>query len=590
VSPLSDTPIGSEIVDQATREPLFRVGKETAFALSLINHSGEEIVLNDNVATFDVYLPTPQFFTEKELGAMSVTLAGWTATFDFPMIHIVRSGNGTWAKDETITFPIAGAVSTAKPGNATVVIGPSGMDGNVPASIEAALVLADEPQPGNLSLSGVLSIALDAQGIVYRSPSADDPVINTLYLTIKNTGATAIGTAPNIVGKPRVEVSFVYGNTSGALTFDKGDAEHPPTGSAWGIKASLPSQQLPWRAVQPKKTSQMEHPAWTLEPVDPQILGPADGDQANITVAFDPVITTNPLGHTQMLVLFTGFARDEQTEYDDHLFVLDIAKENPPTTRGLLSLEGPDPVVAVRDPLKPVEIELRWSMSSVARVQLLTSVPSLEPWEERYKNPRPLAYGQTRIRVPAPRSSQAIFATMQAFTGTDGYLNSRQFTVFAQVSYLIDPGGTVYPTALFGDTFWMLANYNFPAAQGSYVYKEDEFGRLYDLEAAQRNAPTGWQLPADDDWQQLFDRYGGDTKAYPELTVGASGFAARLGGRRAMQPNGQGKFEDQYVIGYYWTAVGTMCAQFSDRSKSVGVGTPVTNPKTALSVRYIRRA
>jgi uncharacterized protein (TIGR02145 family) len=596
MSPLTDFPTGSAIVDAATGEPLFMVGVETTLALSVVNNSGAAVGLDGpgDPATFGVYLPSPDFFTEQELAAMSVTLPGWVSTFDSDQRAIVisRTEAGTWASGETITFPIAGAKSHAKPANGTVLIGPSNMHGDVSLSLEAPLVLADEPAPGNLPLTGVLEIALDSQGVVYRSPTKDDPVVNTLYLTIKNTGATALGTAPGIVGKPQVQLSFIYGNTSGALTFDSGDKSNPPVGSAWNIDASVGPAQLPWRALQPRKDGQLQHPVWTLEPVDPQILGPASGTEANVTFALDPIITTNPAGHTQMLVLFTGFAKDDRTSYDDHLFVLDVVKEDLPRTRGLLSFSGPDPIVAIRDPDSSIDIPLRWAMFGVARVDLVTSEPSLAPWSETYHSPRPLAYGDTKLTLKAPRASKAIFATLQAFTGTGGYLNSQQFTVFAEVSYLIGPDGRVYATTLFDETFWMIENYAFPAPQGSYVYgDETRYGRLYDLEAAQRHPPDGWQLPSKADWQALIDRFGGAGPGYIELIDGgASGFAGRLGGRRVIEPDHSGRFEQQHVYGYYWTATGALCAQFSSQSERVGVETPVSNPKTALSVRYIRRA
>jgi uncharacterized protein (TIGR02145 family) len=596
MSPLTDVPTGSEIVNAATGEPLLMVGADTTLALSVVNNSGAEVIFDGGVdpSTFAVYLPSPLFFTEQELAAMSVALPKWSATFDAEQlaILIVRTEAGTWADGEKITFPIAGAKSHAKPTNGTVLIGPSNMQGDVALGLEAPLVLADAPVAGNLSLPGVLEIALDSRGVVYRSPSKNDPVVNTLYLTIKNTGATALGTEAAIVGKPRVEVSFIYGSTSGALTFDSGERSNSPVGSAWNINASVGPAQLPWRALQPRKDGQLPHPVWTLEPVDPQILGPSTSPEANVTFAFDPVITTNPAGHTQILVLFTGFRKDENTEYDDHLFVLDVVKEDLPQTRGVLSFSGPDPVVEIHDPHSSIDVALRWAMFGVARVELVTSEPSLKPWSERYDNPRPLAYGNTKLTLRAPQSSKAIFATLQAFTGTGGYLNSQQFTVFAQVSYVIDPNGKVYATALFGDTFWMIENYDYLTSRGSYVYgKEATFGRLYDLEAAQHHAPDGWQLPSIADWQALIDRFGGGEPAYVELIDGgASGFAGQLGGRRVIQADHSGKFEQLHVYGYYWTAAGTVCAQFSSQSATVSVGTSVKDPQTALSVRYIRRA
>ena len=45
-----------------------------------------------------------------------------------------------------------------------------------------------------------------------------------------------------------------------------------------------------------------------------------------------------------------------------------------------------------------------------------------------------------------------------------------------------------------------------------------------------------------------------------------------------------------YVNGFYWTAPGNMCAQFSSPGRQASAGTPVPDPRTALSVRFIRHA
>ena len=82
----------------------------------------------------------------------------------------------------------------------------------------------------------MLQVTLDSQGSVLRSPSSADPLNNTLYLTLKNTGATSLAAGGQQFGNPRVLVSFVYGNTSGALaptTYDP--AIGAQFGSAWKI-------------------------------------------------------------------------------------------------------------------------------------------------------------------------------------------------------------------------------------------------------------------------------------------------------------------------------------------------------------------
>ena len=45
-------------------------------------------------------------------------------------------------------------------------------------------------------------------------------LVNQLVLTLKNVGETPLATGPTLSGTPQVVVSFVYGNTSGALAPD----------------------------------------------------------------------------------------------------------------------------------------------------------------------------------------------------------------------------------------------------------------------------------------------------------------------------------------------------------------------------------
>ena len=392
---------------------------------------------------------------------------------------------------------------------------PSNLGDDAPLSVDAAISVANPPKPGNLQLTDVLQVTLDSQGSVLRSPSPADPLSNTLYLTLKNTGAAPLAAGGKRFGNPQVLVSFVYGNTSGALAPDTFDpAKGPQPGSAWNIKSGISSAQLPWATADPRSDSQEHDPLWTLTPSagNMTLLGPAGSDQANVTFSFSNLVTFAPAGHTQMLVLCTGFAKDAQTSYDDHLFVLDIVKVDPPPTRGLLSFFGPEPVIPIADPNAQITIPLRWAMFDVASVQLLSSSPVLAPQRRTYPAPlKPLDYDSTTVTVPAPPSSQAIFFTLQAFDGGGSYLNSQQFTAYAQVSYLEDVAGHVYPIALFGNTFWMLANYQFNAV-GSYDYagnpaNEAAFGKLYDSQVLSQ-PPAGWQVPTVADWNALFGLFG----------------------------------------------------------------------------------
>ncbi len=580
-----------------TDQPAVLVGREATLEMKLLNRTDANVKLaaGARAAKLTVYFPVPEFFTLEQVKQMVVTSDGWESSVDEEERTLVLDckKEGTWEKDATLAFTISKVRSDGPPATGNVVVAPSNMTG-VQLQVDGTLAVADPPIPGNLKLPEVLQVSVDSQAVVYRS-DAVDPLTNTLFLTIKNTGATALATDKDKRwGSPQISVSFVYGNTSGALAPDKREKGEQPLGSAWNIKGSPGPQQTAWEVTNPRVDGQDEHPRWLMSPssTNLEILGGADGDHANVTFAFSKIVSLTPPGHTQMLVLFTGFRKDEHTAYDDHLFVIDLAKLDPPPTRGLLSFAGQDPVVQVTGPKERAPVALRWGMFDVAKVQLLTSSPAIAPLTTKYPDPQPLAYDETTLVVPPLRTSEAIFMTLQAFDGRGGYLNSLQFTAFAQVSYVEDLAGHVYRIALIGETFWMMENYAYDA-QGSYAYQDDDkyvptYGRLYDVRSAQAGLADGWRLPDRADWDALIKAFGGEEAAYAALISGGRlGYDARLGGQRTIDSDQSARYSEMYEYGYYWLPEGRQYAQFSGHSKTLTVGS-VAPEGAALSVRYVR--
>jgi hypothetical protein len=62
---------------------------------------------------------------------------------------------------------------------------------------------------------------------------------------------------------------------------------------------------------------------------------------------------------------------------------------------------------------------------------------------------------------------------------------------------------------------------------------------------------------------------------------------AGIDGERTAFDQAAGLFEQQYVHGCYWAA-GGVSAQFRSVSSQAPAGSPVPNPATAVSVRFIR--
>ena len=279
---LTDTPIGFAVTDATSQAPLIYVGQTTALSLAIVNNSGADIALSDGGAQASAFgfYPPQGFFTPDELGGFALALPGWSGVPDKPVgaFNIGCSQAGTWKSGATLTFTVTNVTSAGPAATGTATVVPANLGDDMPFSLTAPLAVATAPKKGNLSLPDVLDVGLDSQGTVYRSVSTD-PLTNKLFLTIKNTGATALSTETDKQpGNPQVFVSFVYGNTSGALAPDDYDPKKvPPVGSAWNIGIDSQSLQAPWGGTKPQWSANLPHPTWTLAP-DPTnhfILGPA---------------------------------------------------------------------------------------------------------------------------------------------------------------------------------------------------------------------------------------------------------------------------------------------------------------------------
>jgi uncharacterized protein (TIGR02145 family) len=157
-------------------------------------------------------------------------------------------------------------------------------------------------------------------------------------------------------------------------------------------------------------------------------------------------------------------------------------------------------------------------------------------------------------------------------------------------------GGETYQTVVIGNQTWFARNLNYNApgskcyGEGGevYDYETDEwttlssseiqancqkYGRLYNWATAMDICPTGWHLPSNDDWDELF-RYvdeqndgDGDGTPYDSYTAGgylkatsgwnSSGNGTDQYGFSAL-PGGygysDGNFLDAGINGYWWSA------------------------------------
>lgn len=128
-----------------------------------------------------------------------------------------------------------------------------------------------------------------------------------------------------------------------------------------------------------------------------------------------------------------------------------------------------------------------------------------------------------------------------------------------------DRDGTEYGWARYGNLEWTTENLRYEVTTGvtfpdTYVnprYYDDgiatkyfeDFGLLYDHEAAVAAVPDGWRLPTQSDWDDLDARTGGDIKGAINLQLG--GFYLNDDYFQQIHPNVD---YYAYVYGYYWAA------------------------------------
>jgi uncharacterized protein (TIGR02145 family) len=542
-----------------------------------------------NASSIEVFLPIS--FDLAEINQAQIVLNNWTFKIDQERISLLLTYTGndgtSWPNGGVMKFEITGIKTDDSPGADTIQFNLGNFPEEAPTQVSAPLSISNPPKDGNGDLTKVLQVFLDNQGSVLVSPK-DDPLQNSVFLNVKNIDDTPLYKGSGQwKSDPMVSVVFVYGQTIGSLAPDDKRNNEEGSGSAWNIKGKIPYESLEnkWGVNPPTDNL---HPKWQFKPSknNPGIIGV--DQNATITFRFDQIISFTPPGHTQMVVHFSGFMLDEDTPYDDAVFVLDMVKQNAPATRGLVHFFSPDPILNTYQPDTPIAIPLKWTMFNVAKVNLLTTYPGIEPIVIDYPNPPAVNYDEKTISLPGITRSTGFHVTLQAFNGTGGLLNSLQFMVSVKANMFVDPRDTeVYPVVKVNNRIWMAANLRFKSEDSHLNGKLDEYGRLYEWKKAQPgNTPDGWRLPNQADWEDLTNTF-----SYDQLLAGGeSGFNLQLNGRK----NDDGRTADYGKYGYYWTSVERNGKSdyviFSGRSKTINYtsGRRALPIKYALSVRYVK--
>lgn len=409
-------------------------GISASLNVTLSNLTGADIIVT-NQSTLEIFMPG--YFSAAEVSVMNITgvsAAGWTFSYiagENALLLTYSGGSGKWTNNTALTFTISNVLSTQTSGNDTVQVNINGLQGgNIPAQISAVLLLSAAAVPSHIDLQNVLLVNTEFDGQIYVS-SAIDPLTNSLYLDLKNTGSTPLynGNA-KWSGNPRVTVSFVYGNTSGSLAPDnKQNASQQ--GSAWSISGAVAVDQTGgWAVNNPSVTGSANSPSWILSPAgtNKQIIG--INDQANVSFVFSNIFSFTPTGPTQMYVQFTGFSQSEQNTYNDCVFVVPILKTEAPSTRGVLNFYG-QPIYYIKY-MEDVPVHLQWSAFQTASVSLVCNAappPIPSPYKKSYPNPTPLVYDNTTVLLPDVEPDTYVTFTLDAYRGGGGHLNSKQFLV-----------------------------------------------------------------------------------------------------------------------------------------------------------------
>ncbi len=559
--------------------------------LTLKNETGSRIMMQRGKSSLQFSIPD---ITAEEIKNIQLVAEGWTTAVNGKTMKLTYAGaeEAAWESDTELIFILSQLVTNVQPVTGNVQVVPVNFVPRLPLQLFAPIVISNPPQKGNANLKDVLQLSLDSGGVVYVSPflsknSSLDILENELSLNLKNIGEKPLYTGTKKIA-PHIEATFVYGNTTGCITpSDEGSSE----AYAWKIKASISNHPsgYSWKAKQPSISSD-PCPKWVLEPEPANTGLMGIHSEANLTFSFSKIVAVTPPGHTQILLHFSGFMKDDTTAYNDALFVLDIEKQEPPKERGIIQFYSKTPCITVDKPEEKVKLALKWSAYHVDRVDVLIHSPIVRHWSVYYSDYHsPLLKDCMEIELNGVLQDTVYLITIQAYGKNGIFLNSRQFSVIMKADFFTDPrDAKTYPLITVDNKTWMAEDLKYAASRGSTPVEGRESYRVYDWEAAQSpDRIDGWRLPTRDDWESLIKSYEKDP--YKHLIKGgSSGFGALLNGMYA-----GGKLQNLDSNAYYWAAdeeeTQAGYILFSSTSKTVLVQKKLSFPKNyRLAVRYVK--
>lgn len=522
--------------------------------VTLINETSDVINLQPGQTSLFIEIPD---ITASELKSTIITADNWSIDIEDTIIELTYDGTipVPWANNGKLIFTIAGLKTDAQPQTGNLQVNTMGFNPKIPSQLFTPITISNPPVHGNANLHDVLQIQADNGGTIFISPISEGNILekleNELLINIKNISDAPLHTTKGESSKknPRIEVTFVYGSTIGCLT--PCNMEEGGT-SAWDIHAavSYKTPEYGWVAHQPQQSGDTPCPQWIFQPESTNTGLIGSGPNANITLSFSQIVAVTPPGHTQVLLHFIDFMKDDTTPYDDAVFVIDMVKKAPPTDSGGIYFYSMDNNIDVYDPNATKNIEFKWVTFNVAKIEINLDNTILPLYTKEYHTSSLLKQDQKLISLKVGTKDISI-VTLTAYNTLGHILNKIQFILSIRKFFFTDPrDNNTYNGVRIGNRIWMTQNLACDKVL-SKKCKEAENGRLYSWESAQPpTSSDGWKLPTPDDWEDLLKSCPASTTPYAWLIKdGKSGFNALLGGYT--QPGFPGN-RVEGIIGRYW--------------------------------------
>lgn len=562
---------------------VYRKTAPCGLAIILSNDTSIDLQLSPDMLTLEI---VNLGFTAEELKVIGVK-GSWEINAFSRYLELTYTGSSTWSKGTTLTVELTQVVTQAACADKQMQVNLCGI---LQDDIEVftPFSIVEAPKPGNGNLHEVLQLSFDYQGLIFVSPTnvvsekgVLDPLKNTLMLNMKNIGKKPLFGGTIHKGNPRINVTFLYGNGAGCLAPDQGkDIET----SAWKIKASVITQltDYPWNCSN-EPLSRDGHPYWILKPTEKNLGILGTGEDSNITFAFKDIVSPTAPGHTQAILTFSGFMMDDDTPYDDAVFVLDIIKQDPPLIRGMVSFFCSSPIVEHYHPDSPVKFNLQWLAYHADTVQVMVNAKSVPAGKDPGMDPySPVTNGVAEVKLDNVIQSTYLVATIYAFNRNEVFLNSMQFTLIVRTHFFTDiRDNKCYPAERIGNLLWMKKNLSYLHPQGSKAppasSDPETYGRYYCWEAsAPGSGQDGWRLPTVNEWKAWMNVRPYD-EVVQELGIVAGGLYSD-------------RFERFGETGYYRAqGIGdeVYCAKFDNKVKRMDVS-KMSDEVLYMSVRYVK--